>query len=675
MADDTSRYTVAWISPLPSEFIVAKAVLDEDYGSFYTSIDDRCYFYHGGRVAKHDVLLALQPTMGDECTRSVWERVIETFQNIEHVLVVGTDIGYRDYTISGVQVQVTLGDVVVAFVHNSDSWEREESRKREEIWKSGRMTEGMLGTKVQRIMKIDGNAGAKDSGVKKFTTKIVYKATDAVLKKSDRQHGPISSLLETVDVLSSQHENCWSSEMPTTLKEIWTNMPENMRQQHDYLGSSLDKLFLDDCAHDSTDGVKCETCCDWGQTCKGQFREVGTKRMQHTPKVHYENMVRKSYLWERLKTTMTRERYRLPRYHRILHMQSRPGIFCDIRWMISNDEAETNFTYLEVRGIRDYTDAHNNFKWSPYAAATAAAYTKQLLRNLPASTAASISHQSNKLFISTSKNSKQITLRKISSRICPYCQNLHDEWGKEFPNSIWLFARKVSLAVMEFHHESDVYPSGGCCVLINAMKTVFPDAALYPNQFVINTFPDCMMEAATPNSLPRAKLFSVDLPHSDWKDNSSKLFKLFVTEGRFNPCLFSIELSAAKQYTVPFHPIWSTIPASEGHTDLTSDKSLSFVRSVLQDCQESHKACTLDSDHGTFMPKRLLDMGTIDHKSTQSLNEMPVRLVETGQHMHYKQYMTLSHRWGAPGSNITTQHKTLEKYKQGIAFGELGTIY
>ncbi len=38
-----------------------------------------------------------------------------------------------------------------------------------------------------------------------------------------------------------------------------------------------------------------------------------------------------------------------------------------------------NFPCLVIRGICDYADAHKNDRWQPYAAATAAAYAKELL--------------------------------------------------------------------------------------------------------------------------------------------------------------------------------------------------------------------------------------------------------------------------------------------------------
>ena len=43
-----------------------------------------------------------------------------------------------------------------------------------------------------------------------------------------------------------------------------------------------------------------------------------------------------------------------------------------------------SFPCLVVRGICDYADSHKNKRWQPYAAATAAAYAKELLLVMPA---------------------------------------------------------------------------------------------------------------------------------------------------------------------------------------------------------------------------------------------------------------------------------------------------
>jgi nucleoside phosphorylase len=42
-----------------------------------------------------------------------------------------------------------------------------------------------------------------------------------------------------------------------------------------------------------------------------------------------------------------------------------------------------NLPYLVICGICNYTDSHKNKKWQPYAAATAATYTKEILSVIP----------------------------------------------------------------------------------------------------------------------------------------------------------------------------------------------------------------------------------------------------------------------------------------------------
>jgi hypothetical protein len=42
------------------------------------------------------------------------------------------------------------------------------------------------------------------------------------------------------------------------------------------------------------------------------------------------------------------------------------------------------FSCLVTRGICDYADSHKNKRWQPYAAATAAAYARELLSINPA---------------------------------------------------------------------------------------------------------------------------------------------------------------------------------------------------------------------------------------------------------------------------------------------------
>ncbi|EFQ30158.1 phosphorylase superfamily protein [Colletotrichum graminicola] len=62
------------------------------------------------------------------------------------------------------------------------------------------------------------------------------------------------------------------------------------------------------------------------------------------------------------------------------HSQELGGVLC---FEMEAAGLMNNFPCIVVRGICDYADAHKNKKWQPYAAATAAAYAKELLLIVP----------------------------------------------------------------------------------------------------------------------------------------------------------------------------------------------------------------------------------------------------------------------------------------------------
>lgn len=64
----------------------------------------------------------------------------------------------------------------------------------------------------------------------------------------------------------------------------------------------------------------------------------------------------------------------------------RDTLYKDMKVMCVEMEAAglmNDFPCLVIRGICDYADSHKNDKWQAYAAATAAAYMKELLMTIP----------------------------------------------------------------------------------------------------------------------------------------------------------------------------------------------------------------------------------------------------------------------------------------------------
>jgi nucleoside phosphorylase len=106
-----------------------------------------------------------------------------------------------------------------------------------------------------------------------------------------------------------------------------------------------------------------------GSTCNGcdQLNVVERHtRADDRPRVHYGTIGSANQV---VKDVTVREELR--RKHKIMCVEMEAAGLMD------------SFPCLVIRGICDYADSHKNKKWQPYAAATAAAYMKELLSAIP----------------------------------------------------------------------------------------------------------------------------------------------------------------------------------------------------------------------------------------------------------------------------------------------------
>jgi hypothetical protein len=79
-----------------------------------------------------------------------------------------------------------------------------------------------------------------------------------------------------------------------------------------------------------------------------------------------------------------------------------------------------SFPCLVIRGICDYADSHKNKHWQPYAAATAAAYAKELLNIIPGNQ------------VTDTRTAIEVTREnETNSRDMPKSQNLHRHQSAE----------------------------------------------------------------------------------------------------------------------------------------------------------------------------------------------------------------------------------------------------
>jgi hypothetical protein len=133
-----------------------------------------------------------------------------------------------------------------------------------------------------------------------------------------------------------------------------------MAKEFQYQGPENDLLFQADYDHNNSR----EDCKDCDKRCLLPRKPRATS----DPVVHYGLIGSANQV---MRNGVIREKLR-----------QETGILC---FEMEAAGLMNNFPCLVIRGICDYSDTHKNKRWQPYAAATAAAYAKELLEIIPAS--------------------------------------------------------------------------------------------------------------------------------------------------------------------------------------------------------------------------------------------------------------------------------------------------
>ncbi|KAL5335586.1 pfs domain-containing protein [Aspergillus crustosus] len=146
------------------------------------------------------------------------------------------------------------------------------------------------------------------------------------------------------------------SKMTSYLAEMTGRFPK-MQELFQHPGLDQDELFCSDYAHQG--GSSCEEC-DREQTVPRP------PRRDIDPRIHYGTIGSANMV---LKDAVTRDQLKRDTGALCVEMEA-AGLM-------------DTFPCLVIRGICDYADSHKNKQWQPYAAATAAAYMKELLMMIP----------------------------------------------------------------------------------------------------------------------------------------------------------------------------------------------------------------------------------------------------------------------------------------------------
>ncbi|KAF4829521.1 Ankyrin-1 [Colletotrichum siamense] len=168
-------------------------------------------------------------------------------------------------------------------------------------------------------------------------------------------NAPPSVLLNALGSLEARHM-CGDSHIPQILSDFVRRFPK-MRSSFGHPGTAHDVLF---CAE--YDHVGCEPTCE---QCDNRQTVQRVNRDDADPVVHYGTIGSGNSV---IKDGRTRDQLR-HKYKILCFEMEAAGLMQE-------------FPCLVIRGVCDYADSHKNKKWQGYAAATAAAFAKELLSGI-----------------------------------------------------------------------------------------------------------------------------------------------------------------------------------------------------------------------------------------------------------------------------------------------------
>ncbi|KAF4440793.1 putative WD-repeat protein [Fusarium austroafricanum] len=145
------------------------------------------------------------------------------------------------------------------------------------------------------------------------------------------------------------------SRVPEFIADLVSKSPKRMKSKFSYQGISNDHLYLPDYEHINPNST-CQEC-DKTKTVQREDRDGNDT----DPVIHYGAIASGNQVIEDAKT---RDR-----------LSEELGVLC----FEMEAAGLQDFPSLVIRGICDYSDSHKNKLWQEYAAASAAAFTKELL--------------------------------------------------------------------------------------------------------------------------------------------------------------------------------------------------------------------------------------------------------------------------------------------------------
>ena len=196
----------------------------------------------------------------------------------------------------------------------------------------------------------------QDGGVIQYDTGIVLQGN--IFQRRGSLNKPPEVLLNAVSYLSASHE-MEDPKLSGYLAEMFTAFPK-MRAAYASPGRAQDRLYDGDCEH-TENAEACARCTETKEIPRPE-RLNAESAPDDSPAIHYGLIASGKKV---IASSIERD-----------HLRRDADILC---FEMEAAGLMDSFPCLVVRGISDYADSHKNDQWQRYAAATAAAYAKELL--------------------------------------------------------------------------------------------------------------------------------------------------------------------------------------------------------------------------------------------------------------------------------------------------------
>ncbi|KAF3317256.1 hypothetical protein TWF173_000499 [Orbilia oligospora] len=320
---DRDSYTVGWICAIQPEYVAAQCFLDEKHGkpeSGSVHINDNNH-YTLGKIEGHNIVIAVLPhgEYGISSATAVIKDMLHSFPNIRIGLMVGIGGGAPTS-----KHDIRLGDIVVG------------------------APEG-------------GNGGVIQYDFGK-TNQSQNQSQGQSFQHTGFLNQPPPILRAAIAGLTARHE-LDGHELDEAISNVLDRKPK-LRKKYRRPDPSCDRLYKSEVIHPSKEEGCLAVCGD------DPFNLVS--RLDRTeeggwdnPAIHYGLIASANQL---MKNAIVRDR-----------LATEKNILC---FEMEAAGLMNQFPCLVIRGICDYSDSHKNKEWQGYAAMAAAAYAKDLLREV-----------------------------------------------------------------------------------------------------------------------------------------------------------------------------------------------------------------------------------------------------------------------------------------------------